>query len=438
LSNYEFVEIVLEYAYKQYDRVNRNVFEYIESTYWSYIINNFEKCKGYYTNHKVELDSVLRSVINREGEQPYSNVVQFLIENFSKSFKDIFEFHAIKLVNKALNLSRNIGVDNYLFVHSFYEDAYKLARRYTLGKQLREFEKLKISVEKAKDEYLTKHGSVIKHELTTKEIIDDFREKLISRKIPINIIFLGLTHVMSKAENKFEPAINSVFDFPKSVITDLVRHVGLESNQRFTPSIQMHLSHFFGYTDFLLGKIIRESDLSEHFFLTLSDVLQFVLDEYKLDCESLIDELNGIIDSIVFLFSIDKSYPFYRTFSYGLSQTICLYIEKILRKVYVEINVDDIFFKSESNLTLGNLLQDNRIKHLLGDTLTSIITFELLFFLEHEHGLERKVGMNHRNRLMHNYDIDYKQDIHIGLVLHLFHILVMIIHQLEVTLIKIE
>ena len=113
-----------------------------------------------------------------------------------------------------------------------------MANYYDLGRQLREFEILKSVIENANHEYLAKHGSVIRYEFSTKEIIDEFREKLLSQNIPINKVFLGLTHTKSKIDNKYEPAINSVFDYPKSVITDSIRHVGLESNHLFPPSVQ--------------------------------------------------------------------------------------------------------------------------------------------------------------------------------------------------------
>ena len=67
----EIVEIVLDYAFRQYDRVNREVFEYIENSHWIFILNNFDKCIGYYKNHKIELDSILRNIISNEGETSF-------------------------------------------------------------------------------------------------------------------------------------------------------------------------------------------------------------------------------------------------------------------------------------------------------------------------------------------------------------------------------
>lgn len=432
----EIVEIVLDYAFRQYDRVNREVFEYIENSHWIFILNNFDKCIGYYKNHKIELDSILRNIISNEGEHPYSNAIDFLIENKSTTFNDIFKTHAIYLTNKALTLSRSINDDNYLVIHSFYEDAYKLANHYDLGRQLREFEILKSVIENANDEYLAKHGSIIRYEFSTKEIIDELREKLLSQNVPINKVFLGLTHTKSKVDSKYEPAINSVFDYPKSVITDSIRHVGLESNHMFPPSVQMHLRSFFQLTDILVGNIIEDKELSELFFFNLTKVLEYISNDYNLDYKNLSIELNGIIDSIVYLFSIDNTYPFYRTFCFGLSQTICSYIEKILRKVYIEKFDDKVLYISESKLTLGSLLLDSTINKILGNKFTSILIFEIHYILERENGLEKKIGKNLRNKLMHNHDIDFMGEIHSGLVIHLFHILAIIIQQLEVTILK--
>ena len=186
----------------------------------------------------------------------------------------------------------------------------------------------------------------------------------------------------------------------------------------------------------MVGNIIEDKELSELFFYNLTKVLEYISNDYNLDYKNLSIELNGIIDSIVYLFSIDNTYPFYRTFCFGLSQTICSYIEKILRKVYIEKFDDKVFYISESKLTLGSLLRDSRIEKILGDKFTSILMFEIHYILESDNGLEKKIGMNLRNKLMHNHDIDFMGEIHSGLVIHLFHILAIIIQQLEVTILK--
>ncbi len=439
LHRFEFVNRVLELAFNQYNRVKGDVFTFIETNHWSFIINNFEHCRGYYSKHISELDMMLGNIIHTEGVRPYSNLISFLKDFKSTAFNVVFKVHALSLANRALELSSNICDDNYLEVLSFLEDVYKLVVSYNLSAQLREFDKVMPVLKKKFDEISLEQRKLVRHEISMNDILQKLREDLFSKEIPVNIAFLQLTHKEStnpEDNRTLEPLVNSVFDYQRSTLIDSIRHVGLESNMLFPASLQLQFQLFFGYTDSLLESVIREKEISEWFFTSLEKVLELITDNYNLSHQDLSSELSGIIDSIIFLLSIDNSYPFYRTYCYGLSQVICAFVEKLLRKVYVEKCSNTMFYVPEFRLTLRNLLDDCTISNLLTAKLISIIKFELLYIKENSKGMENRVGRNLRNKLMHNYDFDYMNKANIALVVHSFHILLIIIHQLEVTVLK--
>ena len=344
--------------------------------------------------------------------------------------------YAVVLSNKALSLLKTINEDNYIEIYAYCENMNKLARRYDLKKQLNEFDKLKLSIEKASRDYLKKHGKEFKQEIPINEIIDKLREELISQNNATNITFLGLTHTKSKTIIGYDAIINSVFELPKSPLTDSIRHIGLETNSRFPASVQSNIRLIFGLYDHLFAVIVNDNDISLAFFEVLSKVLEMISNKYHLDYEDLNQELNGIIDAIVYLYSINDEYPYYHTYCFGLCQTICSYIEKLLRKLFIEKYDREVLYIPESQITLGKLLEYEPIVNLLGVNLASILTYELHQIVDSENGVAKIIGMNLRNKLMHNNSIDFTKDIHTGLVVHLFHILVIIIHQLETTVIK--
>lgn len=435
-NRHEFYDIILDYVFKQHDRVKRDVFLLIEKEHWGYIINNFSICISYYKQNINELDNLLAIIFSEEEKHPFSNLVRFLSEYKMTVFIEVFKKYVSILSDKALSLLTTINEDNYINVYAYCEDVIKLAKQYDLKKTSSEFDRLMPTIDKTYNAYLKKHGKVFKQKIPIKEVIDKLREELSSQRVASNITILGLTHTKLKNSYGYEASINTVFDLPKSPILDNIRHIGLESNTIFTASVQNHIRWMFGFSNHLFGVIISDDDLSSILFDVVSKVLELISKDYSLNHLDLNNELNGIIDSIVYLFSIDETYPYYRTFCFGLSQNICSFIEKILRKVFMEKYDKDVLYIPESQVTLGKLLEAEPIVSILGERLTSIIRYELHFIEERKNGVSRIIGMNLRNKLMHNNDIDYMNEIHTGLVIHLFHILVIIIHQLETTIIK--
>lgn len=434
----EFCDVVLDYVFRQHDRVESDVFFFIENEHWGYIINNFNNCQSYYKKHIDELDNLLQKIFLEEEKYPYSNLVELLSNYKIHVFQELFNKYVNILSDKALSLLKSMNEDNYVNVYAYMEDIIKLAKQYDLRKTLNKFDRLKPIIDKNYRAYIKKHGKVFKQKIPIKEVIDQLHEALSSQRVASNITLLGLTHTRLMKDFGYEASINKVFDLPKSIIMDSIRHIGLESNSMFTPSVQNQIRWMFGFHDHLLGVIIKDKDLSNVLYNVTSKVLEMICKEYSLDYLDLNNELNGIIDSIVYLFSIDENYPYYRTFCFGLSQNICSYIEKILRKVFMEKYDKQIIYIPESQITLGKLLDSDPINNIFGQRLTSILRYELHFIEENENGVRKIIGMNLRNKLMHNNDIDYVNEIHMGLVTHLFHLLITIIHQLETTIIKFD
>lgn len=437
---FDFVVIVLTLIFKQFNRVTSDVYRYINENHKSFIINHFDICKGYFAENISELESVLSEIISFEAMNPYTNIDKFLIENNSKIFNDVFMRCAIKLAERALKLAEEIDEENYLEIHAFIEDIFKLATKFDLRSHLTKFDRLMLKVKKASSHYLLKNGNERSYNIPLTEFMEKLEEEIFIKGVAHNIVFLQLTHTFvqtTEDELSIEPIVNGVFKNLESTLLDFVRSVGIETNSVFTSSIQMNIRFHFDYTEKLISLIVYNKELSELFFKSLIKVLEFISNNYRIEHEVLRNELEGIIDAIVFLLSIDQSYPFYRTYCYGLSQSICSFVEKILRKVYIERCNDDMFYKPESKVTLGYIFNHNSFKEIITPNLSSILAFELTNIVDNDSGIERRIGNNIRNKLMHNYDLDYMTEMNINLVIHLFHILILVINQLQSTLLHI-
>lgn len=436
--DYRFlIKKCVELSYKQFSRINPNVFRMIEKNNWNFIISNFEDYKNYYEKNLNDLDNLLIYIYQFEEKHPYSNIDLFLVKYQNIKFDGVMKKIAILLSDKAIRFIKEVNLDNYLEVFSFYEDIYKVAIKYQLSKQLNEFRLLKSNLENVGKEYFDTKGQVFTQKIDLKIVVAKLKEDLIQNKEATNFIFLQLTHEKSIKELKYTPLINNVFKIESSKFGNFGRHLGVNSNNKFTPDVQSNLKMSFDLYDHILFLITNDKDLSEPFFEVLLKVLGLICDEYSLDFNDLKDELDGIIDSIVYLYAINKEYPYYRTFCYGLSQNICAYIEKLLRKVFIETYDKDIIYYDESLISLSDLLKAEEIQNILGNDLIDIINFELQQINETQYGVYKPVGNNFRNRLMHNRDIVFMKEINIGLVIHLFNILIIIIHQLEASVIKI-
>lgn len=437
INLYDLQELLMEYVYKQYDRINSEVFLYIEKEQWWYIISNFDICVNYYKYHISDLDFLLLNIFEQEKDHLYSNIVHFLMEhNKLKEFQCLFKKYAAILADKVLNLVKTINEDNYIEIIAFCENVIKVAKIYNLSRHLREFDKQKLIIEEAKIANSKKHGKLFKTKINIKEIIDRLKEELKINKYSHNIIFLQLTHYFSPSKNKFIASITKVFDNKKSIFDD-VHHIGLITSDIFTASVQYNLRYLFKFYISIFSYIINDNAISELFFNNLFMVLENIFKKYNIDYEEVIIELDSIIDAIIYLYSIDETYPYYRIFCFGLSQTLCSYIEKILRLIFIEIyDKGDTYFP-ESQITLGRLLDSEIIKDILSENLSLILRYELHLVNKRDNGLEKYIGNNLRNKLMHNYDIDLNSEVGINLAVHLFHILILTIHQLEASIIKI-
>jgi len=188
----------------------------------------------------------------------------------------------------------------------------------------------------------------------------------------------------------------------------------------FSHSVQYHHIIIFGVCDAVLGLVIGDECTSSLFFEVTIKEFEMIYKKYNIDDCRMIIELEGILDSIVYIYSISVEYPFYRTLVYGVSQTICAFIEKLLRKVFMNTCDIELLDFLESQGTLGTLLASDEIKNILGVHLVNIITYEMSYLQNQEDGIRKDIGMNWRNRLIHISGIN------ISLAVHLFNILVII------------
>lgn len=435
---YDFQELIMEYVFKKYDRVERNVIQCIEDKQEWYIIINFDICYKYYKKHLIELESFLEKIY-KEKKDRYLSFPNFLLENSSKKeFIELFNKFAQKLAYEALDMLNKIDEDNYLETYGYTENIIKVAKKYKLDYHINEFEKLKQRIEDTGYKYLKKHGKYIKKEISIKEEIEKIKSELDNPKLPTEIVFLKLTHQYNSSTKEFIALITSAFERKAHTpIFDSVHHVGLEINNDFTPSVQHNLRFMLDYYTLLLSYIISDEFISKMFFNNLSLFLNEISNKYNLDYNEFNVELEGIIDAIVYLISIDESYPYYKTFCFGLSQVICSFIEKLLRKIYMDIYDREKPYIPESQALLGSLLEYEGIKKILSDKLTSILKYELHIIIEQNNTGRKQIGINLRNRLMHNYNIDFLKEVDFGLVVHTFHILIIVVHQLETSVITI-
>src|SRR5690554_5160766 len=70
-NKYEFIDIVLSYIFNQHDRINNDVFTFIEQEHWGYILQNFNKCTSYYKKNTKDLDELLETIYEHEKEYTY-------------------------------------------------------------------------------------------------------------------------------------------------------------------------------------------------------------------------------------------------------------------------------------------------------------------------------------------------------------------------------
>ena len=413
---YDMIRFTIDWIFRYSSSFPRTILEYLENKYWYLIADNFQKYSGYY---KKNLDAFKSNIINNGIAEKqlhnYDRVFKILELTNKEPFLEASKNVASHLSNHILKMLDEITGENYVLVMNLAEKIKKIAKAFKLP-QANNFDNKKEKISKASDDFFEKNGRKFQSDPID---VGKFVKELKEQKAPMIIKLMSISHIYKKDKNMFVSQFDDVMTAPSGMF-DLISHVGLEFNEYFLPS-RINMIHFYTklYNGFL-HVCFNDLELNQEIFDNYYLILGYMKKDGVITQEEL-EEFHGLYSILNFSLEAKEDNMFRKSLNYGLSMLISVFIEKIIRFVFLsEVSEENEYFE-EKYFTLGALLQRNEITLYFGEHLIKVVEFQLLKV----RGTD--IGMNIRNSLMHDRNEIYSS-MNLGYPIQLLYILFSILN----------
>lgn len=385
--------LTIEYIFTNSKSFNDGCFDYIERKYWHVIVDDFENYMNFY---KKRIDRFKACIINEEiaidNIKNYGRVFKLLEICKRKPFEDYLNGVVSEVSIKVLKMTKDINLDNYLEVIVYFEHAEKVAKLYKV-KEAFEFDKMRPQLNELNNEYLEKRG----HKFSSEPVdLKKAVEELKNRSTPDLINFMTLTHKYDTKNKQFVSIFDDIMTAPSSFL-DHVTNVGIPEDDYFIPSRLQHLRLSFDLFTHFIHQCLTDEDLQERIVINYHNVLSNLVKEDIIG-QSELDEYLGMCNLLNSLLQMKEDAKFVKkSLSYSLSMLIGVFIEKILRSIYLSKMSRDDYIEVD-RLSLNALLNTKELEEYLGFHLQKILEYKLTY------KKNTKAGENLRNALMHGAD----------------------------------
>lgn len=391
--HFDLIRLTIDWIYEHSNTFkNKEVLIFIEEKFWYLIVDNIAY---YFDFYKKNLDRFEKRVLNEsiasQNLHNYNRIFDLLMFLSDKeSVSELSRRVASFVCEKVLKEISDIDKENYLIRYSLYDQGIMVARKYKLN-IIYDYENFQTKIETVGIEYFETYG----HKIVSEPVdVSDFLKQLKESRLPVIVRFILLTHLYSKDVNNFVSIFENTMK-TESPLTDSITHVGLESNEYFTPSRLMQIDYIMKLNTVFMKMMLVDEELFDMFFNNYYSVLSNLVVDGTL-AEVDLHEFNGMCSMIKSILDLGEDIGFINgSLYYGVSMLISTFTEKLLRKLFNKLktieNYIDIKFQ-----TIGTLLEYNDIKKYIGQDLSNV----LKYFLSIISGT--RIGLNLRNNLMHN------------------------------------
>ena len=143
-----------------------------------------------------------------------------------------------------------------------------------------------------------------------------------------------------------------------------------------------------------------------------------------------LEEFLGMCSVFSSILNIESKGHIKKSLSYGLSMLVVAYIEKLLRKYFMHVNSRDTYINVKK-YTLNMLLNEKGIQDVFGEHVSKVLEYQLT------KKRTTDIGLNYRNNLMHNSDINFSE-MNIGYPVRMFYCLIILLNVIGTNFITIN
>lgn len=280
-------------------------------------------------------------------------------------------------------LFMSISIEKYInFLHDIESDKYNIYSSYI--KPVKEIE----------INWIKKKGQTISYDIPFNEI-----KKQFDSEQSWELKLLSLTHIYNKNKKRLEHQISEILR-QKNALTDIFQ-TSTKHNKNFTPSrlnsLQLLLTMESLAIRYYSGK---DKEHYQFFVGSIMGFLKEIAQKIGFDVSEMEGDMNFWSFNYFNYIFIKENRKYNSLISLDCSIKM---IEKILRKVYIQEKKKQHEFFDEHYLTLGNFLEDNYLRNVLTEEVVMLLNYYLRTDVDDE---KSPVGLNLRNNIMHNYQID--------------------------------
>ncbi len=404
--NYELRLAAFQKIYTHYSFFSEKAFRYIEQNYAYLIVGNIVICEKYYSSKTEDFIKIFDFQENKYLLEIYNFESTFSdLNKTSKKFvKDFLVKTTENAVKEAIKLAEEITEDNYLEYYVKIEGVLQIVKNNKFSFiDLYKLDALEEKVKVASKGYIEKHGSSFSvGPINLEEVFLLFKEGIGTDKEFVN--YLNLTHTYNTKEDRIIANIIPLYREKESIVDRISSST--ETDDYFSHSRLSGLQIYLKVHSPILYLLFNDEYTSSFMYKMMLTQLHEIDTNEAQERLELTEAFKGIYPMLKKVITGTKEIytSQYKVEAVSTSMFIVSLIEKILRRLVINLSKNDIYY-SDNDLNLGDLLRTrNSNGSDYHNVLTTIYDVELIKTLEYllVKTQNSNIGSNIRNNLMHN------------------------------------
>ncbi|MFA6368549.1 MAG: hypothetical protein WCX10_08340 [Bacteroidales bacterium] len=414
LFYHRIVDSTFKFIFGNHEKFGKEIFDYLETNYAYLILENLSECEAYYDKHKTSFCQLFEIGKNKHFFDLYNFPRTFgcLINSKLKFVKKFAKERVDSAIQQVIEIGSKVNSENYLETYSLVDPIIKIVKQHPDLRTVDFYkvEKLEKEMDLVSKEYFEKYGQKVDFgPIELKPLLEKLKSDICQEDDTKSFCsFLTLTHSFADGSSTLTSGFSKIsFGTSNDPLESM--DVSPNTDSYFTASSLVQLHGIIDISVISLLYILKDKQVEQKIFAYIKAELEEIDKKEGNNSLDLYEMFSGVYPYIKKWQSQDNNHlsAIDRYEIYSVTLFLSTMIEKILRKVMINRNSENMYF-SEENLSLGNILQTKNNKGVaVPSKLSSVFDEELIKVLEYYlvKTQDTHVGLNIRNNYAHNNNI---------------------------------